>query len=84
MGDAADNAGEIDERAMAKLEEQLQAERQRRIAMSMHGYDPSKPVNCTDCGEIVSQRRLEAYPHTRRCTKCASEVERSYRRSIPT
>lgn len=80
MPDAADKATADDERAMARFEEE---QRQRRIAESMRGYDPSLPVNCVDCGEIVSSERLEAYPHTRRCTPCAADVEASYRRDVP-
>ena len=71
MADAADKAAADDERAMALFEEQRQA----RIAESMRGYDPSLPINCVDCSEIVPVERLVAYPRTRRCTSCASEVE---------
>lgn len=81
MGDAADKAAGDDERAMALFEEE---QRRQRIAASFVLYDPSKPIDCVDCGELVSADRLEAYPRTRRCTSCAAEIERSYRRSIPT
>ena len=64
---------------MALFEEQ----RQRRIAESFREYDPSLPVNCVDCAEIIPKDRLEAYPRTQRCQPCASEVERGYRERWP-
>lgn len=75
MADAADIAAQQDEKAMALFEEQRQA----RIAASFRLYDPSLPINCVDCGEIVPEARLQAYPRTRRCQPCASDVERRYR-----
>lgn len=78
MADAADKATADEERAMALFEEQRQA----RIAESMRGYDPSLPINCVDCSEIVPVERLEAYPRTRRCQPCASDVERRYRDGV--
>lgn len=80
MADAGDHAVDQDEKAMARFEEE---QRQKRIAESMRGYDPTLPVNCVDCSEIVPPERLEAYPHTRRCQPCASEVERGYRERWP-
>ncbi len=72
MGDAADQVTADDERAMALFEkEQCQA----RIAESMRGYDPSLPINCLECAEIIPEDRLKAYPRTRRCQPCASDVE---------
>ncbi len=75
MADAADIAAAPGEAAMARFEEE---QRQRRIAESMRPYDHSLPVNCVDCGEIVPQARLQAYPRTRRCQPCASDVERQW------
>lgn len=80
MGDAADQVVNEDEKAMARFEEE---QRQRRIAESMRGYDPSLPVNCVECAEIIPKERLDAYPRTRRCQPCASEVERGYRARWP-
>lgn len=80
MADAADHASAADEAAMARFEEQ---QRQARIAESMRGYDPALPVNCVDCGEDVPKARLEAYPHTRRCQPCASDVELGIRKRWP-
>lgn len=60
---------------MALFEERRQA----RIAASFEVHDPSVPINCVDCGEIVTEERLNAYPRTRRCTPCAADVERRYR-----
>lgn len=34
------------------------------------------PIHCLDCGETVSIERQLAVPHTRRCVRCAAEVER--------
>ena len=80
MADAADKAAEDQERAHALFDEE---QRRARIAESMRGYDPSVPVDCMDCGVIVPQARLEAYPRTRRCQPCASKVERDYRARWP-
>lgn len=79
MADAADKAAEDEARAMALFEEQRQA----RIAESMRPYDPEAPINCLDCGEEVSIERQRAYPHTRRCTRCAAEVQKGYRDRWP-
>lgn len=73
MADAADMASDAEERAMAQFEAQ-----RARIAESLRGYDPSLPVHCVDCGEIVPPARLAAFPRTRRCLGCAAEVERHY------
>lgn len=80
MADAADKAGEDQERAQALFVEE---QRRARIAESMRGYDPSLPVNCVDCAEIIPEARLQAYPRTRRCQPCASDVERDYRARWP-
>jgi RNA polymerase-binding transcription factor DksA len=48
----------------------------------MRGYDPAAPINCIECGELVSTERLKLRPHTRRCLPCAADVER-YRREVP-
>lgn len=81
MIDAADKAASDDERAMALFEEQM---RRRRIADSMRPYDPTQPIDCVECGEPVSVERQRAYPHTRRCVRCAAEAEALYRRGAPT
>lgn len=73
MADAADKVVADDERAMAQLEEQL---RLQRVKESFMQFDPSKPVHCIDCAEPVSTERLRAFPHTRRCIGCATEIER--------
>lgn len=83
MADAADMVAAMDARQMQQMEEALRADRERRIAESMRGYDPSLPVNCVECGEPVPPERIEAYPYTRRCVDCASEVERRYRDGVP-
>lgn len=75
MADAADIAAAPGEAAMARFEEE---QRQRRIAESMRPFDHNLPVNCVDCGEIVPSDRLKAYPRTRRCQPCASDVERRW------
>lgn len=76
--DFADQGSALEEQAR---EEALAAEadRRRRIAESMRGYDPTLPVNCVDCGEIVPEARLKAYPHTRRCVDCSADIERTLR-----
>ena len=33
-------------------------------------------IQCLDCGDDVSVERQLAVPRTRRCTRCAAEVER--------
>ena len=80
MADAADKAAEDQERAQALFDEE---QRRARIAESMRGYDPSLPVNCLDCSEIIPPERLAAKPHTRRCVGCAEDVERDYRARWP-
>jgi len=79
MSDAADKAADDNERAMALFEEQ----RRQRIAESMRGHDPGKPVDCMDCGDVIRAERLQAAPHTRRCTRCAALVEQAYRERWP-
>lgn len=78
MADQADAVVANEDRAMELFEADL---RQRRIAESMRGYDPNAEINCVDCSELVPRERLQAYPHTRRCTRCASDVESGYRRN---
>lgn len=33
---------------------------------------------CTDCGEDIARKRLEAYPTAMRCHECQARYERSY------
>lgn len=33
-------------------------------------------INCIECGEVIPPARLEAMPHTKRCVRCAADVER--------
>ncbi|UYC14306.1 TraR/DksA C4-type zinc finger protein [Xanthomonas sp. CFBP 8445] len=33
-------------------------------------------MHCLECGDEVPEARQLALPHTRRCVRCASEVER--------
>lgn len=75
--DDADIASEQEAAAMARFE--AQRREAQRIEESRRGYDPSLPVHCLDCGVDIPAARLRAYPHTRRCVHCASEVERGYR-----
>lgn len=77
MADAADQVAALDERTRADFEA---FQRERRIQESMKGYDPTRPVNCTDCGDDIPPERLSAMPHTRRCARCAADVERSWPR----
>ncbi|MFC3716820.1 TraR/DksA C4-type zinc finger protein [Luteimonas soli] len=79
MSDAGDQVVSDHERAMALFEQQ----RLQRIAESMRPRDPNVPVDCIDCGEIIRAERLEAYPHTRRCTRCSALVEQGYRERWP-
>lgn len=81
MIDDVDHAGAVEAAAMERFEE-AQA-RQRLIAASLKPFDPSLPVNCVDCGEVVSAARLNAMPRTRRCAQCAAEVERGYKARWP-
>lgn len=77
MPDYADHATEAEqrEREEALAAHEAEQARQRRIAESMRPYDPSLPVNCVECGEEIPAERLKNYPHTRRCTPCASDIE---------
>ena len=73
--DEADQVVSLEAGAMERFE--AEQARVRRIAESMKPCDPSLPINCVECGEDVDPARLAALPHTRRCTSCASEVERA-------
>lgn len=72
MSDAADKVVDGDARAMDAFEQQLQ---RRRIEESMRSYDPTRSVDCLDCGVVIQADRLKAAPQTRRCTACAQLVE---------
>jgi len=67
--DAADKAAADEERAMEMFEQGLK-ERRRPV-------NPAElvPIHCLDCGEEVPVARQLAVPHTRRCVRCASDVE---------
>lgn len=73
MSDAADKVVDDDARAMDAFEQQLAL--RRRIEESMRSYDPTRSVDCLDCGVVIQADRLKAAPHTRRCTACAQLVE---------
>lgn len=79
--DDADQVVSMEAAAMERFEAERARERLR--VESMRPFDPSLPINCVDCGEVVPQTRLKALPHTRRCAGCAHEVERRYREMGP-
>lgn len=72
MIDAADKAVMDDERAM----EVFQQTRPRHQAPDGAWARRSGDINCVDCAEIIPQERLAAMPHTKRCVRCAADVER--------
>ena len=72
MIDAADKAVMDEERAM----EVFQQQRPKYQAPADAWARRSEEINCVDCAEVIPQARLAAMPHTRRCVKCASDVER--------
>lgn len=77
MADFADRASDQTERDRedALRAHQAEQERQARYAARLRGFDPSKPLQCVDCGEDIPPQRLDHNPHTRRCTQCASDIE---------
>lgn len=81
MPDFADYGSAVEEqhRADALAAQQAESERQARIDESMHGYDPSKPRCCIDCGELILPERLRIYPAAGRCTECSSAAEKRLR-----
>ena len=70
MHDAADKATEDEGRAMQLFERELKERRRPAVQAAL------VPIHCLDCGEVVSIKRQLAVPHTRRCVRCAAEVER--------
>ena len=54
-------------------------ERQRAVyrrAESQQKRGSVEPMDCIDCGEPIPLGRLELNLSTRRCTACASQVQR--------
>ncbi len=70
MHDAADKAAADEERAMELFEKGLKERRRPVEPVAL------VPINCLDCSEEVSIERQLAVPHTRRCMRCAADVER--------
>lgn len=85
VADAADIAGEQEARALERYEadRRHQLERERRIAESMRGHDPTRPMYCHDCGEQIAPDRLVAYPMAARCTACSAAYEAAARARWP-
>lgn len=77
MADDADHATALSEREREHALDVHRSEQARlaRVAESFKGYDPTVPIDCLECGDPVPLERSERYPHTRRCTACASDLE---------
>lgn len=74
-GDFADEGSRLEELAR---EDALQRHRERNGNGMPHvqGSGDVVQMNCIECGELIPTRRMQLNPRTRRCTDCASEVER--------
>ena len=85
MPDAIDMLTEQEARALEQFQagQAAQRERERRIAESMHGFDPLRALYCDDCGEQIDPERLAAYPLASRCTPCAANWEAAMRARWP-
>lgn len=81
MSDLIDHATDLvqqqNEEALQRHKEER--ERHARIAESMTPHDPSKPLHCKECGELIDAARLRAQPCALRCLRCGELEEKRYR-----
>ncbi len=49
----------------------------RDVEEALRRMDQGTYGRCTDCGEPISQERLEVVPSTIRCTKCQARIEQA-------
>ncbi|WP_416897138.1 MAG: TraR/DksA family transcriptional regulator [Minwuia sp.] len=62
----------MQQQEMAKASEQKRAAELRRIDAALARIDEGEFGYCLDCGEEISEKRLEVDPATPRCIDCAN------------
>lgn len=71
----ADRVSQDDERSWELFERQRQEREAADAAARAELADALVQLDCIDCGRSIPPERLRAVPRTRRCTRCASDVE---------
>lgn len=76
MHDAADKANEDEARAWELFDADRRDREERHALERARIFSRGVLMHCLECGDEVPEARQLALPHTRRCVRCASEVER--------
>ena len=77
-GQIQDTGDEALSISMEKIQNSLQKtemDELRLIDNALHRLDRSEYGICIDCGEPISDRRLENFPYAARCIVCQEEFE---------
>jgi DnaK suppressor protein len=78
-GQVQDSADEALSLSMEKLQDSLQKtelDELRLIENALHRLDKGEYGVCVDCGEHISERRLENFPYAARCIVCQEAFEK--------
>ncbi|MCD0281299.1 TraR/DksA C4-type zinc finger protein [Xanthomonas melonis] len=76
MHDAADKASADEARAWELFDTDRRDREQRHALERARVFTRDVLMHCLECGDEVPQARQLALPHTRRCVRCADQVER--------
>ncbi|WP_228877279.1 TraR/DksA C4-type zinc finger protein [Xanthomonas campestris] len=74
--DAADKANEDEARAWELFDADRRDREERHTLERERVFNRVVQMHCLECGDEVPQARQLALPHTRRCFRCADQVER--------
>ena len=76
MHDGADKAAADEARAWELFEADRKERDERYAAERARVFARVQVMHCLECGEEIPRERQLALPHTRRCARCAADVER--------
>ncbi|CAD7380826.1 MULTISPECIES: TraR/DksA C4-type zinc finger protein [Xanthomonas] len=76
MHDAADKANEDEARAWELFDADRRDRDERHTLERARVFNRVVQMHCLECGDEVPQARQLALPYTRRCFRCADQVER--------
>jgi len=82
VGDSVDTSNEEqDTSTMLRLQDR-EASLLNQITEALRRFDDDEYGECTECGDFINPRRLEARPAAPMCIECQEELEALERRQL--
>jgi RNA polymerase-binding protein DksA len=83
---SADFAEQATERENEEVMDALGSQARTELSMisdALRRIESDEFGECQECGESISEQRLEALPFAQSCIKCAENAERNLSNSVP-